>query len=184
MSERAHTATPGPLEAPAADAALVEAYHDGELSHLARWRFERRLRREPALRRELAALGELRELLRAHHEDASPDLWESLAPRLSAARAGAAATRPQRPAWAWVAVPGAAAATAALVLALVQGGPGGAPPASGAAAGEVVRWLDSGERNVVVLQGDADTTIIWVLDAPAAPTEGAGGGGRDGGLWT
>ena len=34
----------------------LHAYHDGELNALARWRFERRLRRSKPLRRELAAL--------------------------------------------------------------------------------------------------------------------------------
>ena len=28
----------------------------------------------------------------------------------------------------------------------------------------VVRWIDGGERNVMVLDGTANTTIIWVVD--------------------
>ncbi|MCA9512128.1 MAG: zf-HC2 domain-containing protein, partial [Myxococcales bacterium] len=38
------------------DIARLHAYHDGELGALARWRFERALRRSPALRAELDAL--------------------------------------------------------------------------------------------------------------------------------
>ena len=41
----------------------LHAYHDGELSGFARWRFERRLRRSPELQRELAALTRIGEEL-------------------------------------------------------------------------------------------------------------------------
>jgi len=179
MSDRAHTAAVPPSGAPddvAADEARLHAYHDGELSRLARWRFERRLRREPALRRELEALGELRALLREIHAEASPPasptVWQAIAPRLPAVRERPAAAR-RRPALGWLAVPGAVAAAAALVLAVVHGWHAAAPAAPEGA----VRWLDSGQRNVMVLEGDSDTTIIWVLDPP---TEGARwGGGRE-----
>jgi hypothetical protein len=43
----------------------------------------------------------------------------------------------------------------------------------------VVRWMDAGKRNVLVLEdgSSADTTIIWVLDAPPADDEDGGGSG-------
>jgi hypothetical protein len=39
--------------------------------------------------------------------------------------------------------------------------------------------MDAGKRNVLVLEDGsaADTTIIWVLDAPPADDEGGGGSG-------
>jgi hypothetical protein len=64
----------------------------------------------------------------------------------------------------------AVAAAAALVFVLVSG--------DNAAPG-VVRWIDSGERNVVVLEGDEDVTIIWVLGADAAASPGEGGSGEE-----
>ena len=43
----------------------LQAFHDGELSRLARWRFERRLVRSAELRSELQALESVSELVRA-----------------------------------------------------------------------------------------------------------------------
>jgi len=69
---------------------LLHAYHDGELSRLGRWRFERTLRHSPALQRELASLRQMRGALQALDGTAdAPDLWESLRPRLAGARAKA-----------------------------------------------------------------------------------------------
>ncbi len=42
-------------------------------------------------------------------------------------------------------------------------------------AGGGVRWIDTGERSVMVLDDDPETTIIWVLDGIV---EGAWIGGR------
>lgn len=148
--------------------ALLHAYHDGELSRLARWRFERELRRSPALQRELASLRGLREALRA--SDAArpaPDVWDALALRLPAedarrAERGAAQVARAwgaRESW-WLKPVGALAVSAALVAALWLGGVGSEPPM----AGGVVRWIDSGSRSVLVLDDQPDTTIIWVLD--------------------
>lgn len=156
--------------------ALLHAYHDGELSGLARWRFERRLRRDPALRRALASLDGMRRELRALESDApAPDVWDALALRLPAAdaRRGEAAARAQvggrRLVW-WLAPIGAAAAAAAVVL-VVYGAFWRTAPAE---AGGVVRWIDTGGRSVMVLDDDPDTTIIWVLDGAV---EGAARGG-------
>jgi hypothetical protein len=143
----------------------LQAYHDGELSGLARWWLERRLRRSPALRAELAALGRVGDWVRdAHVEEAGPDLWDSIAlrlPAVDARRAEAVAAR--RPSLGWLAVPGVVVSAAiAAVLAFYEFAP--APPEEG-----VVRWLDSGGRDVMVLEADPDTTIIWIFDAPKKP---------------
>ncbi len=76
------------------------AYHDGELRGLARWRFERRLRRDAALRSELAAMARLGDLVRESEAGApEPDLWDRIRlrlPAVDARRAEAAAPRSPR----------------------------------------------------------------------------------------
>jgi len=153
------------------DEALQEqlsAYCDGELSGLARWRLERRLRRSPELRAELGALRALSARIREGHEPGSgPDLWDDIAlrlPALDARRAEAAAPHRERGigSWAW-----RGAALASLVLAAVFALRAPAPvPVEAPAKGGVVRWLDNGGRDVMVLEASADTTIIWVFDDP------------------
>jgi anti-sigma factor RsiW len=159
--------------------ALLHAYHDGELSGLRRWRFERRLRRDPALRRALSALRNLRDQLQGLEAGAAtPDVWDAVALRLPAAdarRAESAATRAQRGGrgLVWWLAPLGAAATVAVVLVAIYGGFWPEPSQTGG----VVRWIDSGGRSVMVLDDDPDTTIIWVLDGAV---EGAAtGGGSD-----
>ena len=154
---------------------LLHAYHDGELSRLGRWRFERTLRHSPALQRELASLRQMRGALQALDGTAdAPDLWESLRPSLAGARAkardGAISEGRGRGIIWWLAPLGAAAATAAVVLA-VYGGFFASSPATGG----TLRWIDSEGRSVMVLDDDPDTTIIWVLDGAM---EGAARGGR------
>lgn len=154
------------------DRERLHAYHDGELAGFARWRFERRLRRSPALQRELAEIARVGDWVRAGLAEAeSPDLWDRIALRLPAedARRREAQTR-RRPFGWWLAWPGAIAATAGLALAVSMGWFEEEAPATGG----VVRWLDSGGRDVMVLEGEADTTIIWVIDsAGAAARRGA-----------
>lgn len=149
----------------------IQSYHDDELAGLARWRFERRLRRSPELQRrlgEIAALG--RWLRESHVEGASPDLWERIALRLPATdarRAEAAAPR----GLGWLAWPGAALASLGVAALVVSRW---LAPEAPTTAG-VVRWLDSGGRDVMVLEASPDTTIIWVLEGPAkAATQGGG----------
>jgi len=157
------------------DEARLHAYHDGELSALARWRFERKLRRRPALRGELASLRALRGALQDLEGSAAvPDLWDAVATRLpsSAVREPERGrTREGRSAIWWIAPIGAAAATAAIVLAVVYGGLFATPIDRGGS----VRWIDSEGQSVMVLDDDPDTTIIWVLDGAA--TDGASRGG-------
>ena len=156
----------------------LHAYHDGELSFLTRWRFERELRRNPALRHELDQLSALGDMLRdLDGREGAPDLWDSIAlelPRVDARRRD----RVEKPAWLaglgwWLKPAGAVAATAAIAMVAVYGGFFREPPADD--AGGVVRWIDTGPRSVMVLDDDPDTTIIWILDSM---TEGAWIGGR------
>jgi anti-sigma-K factor RskA len=159
------------------DLETLAAYHDGELRGLARLRLERRLRREPELRRELALLVRVGDAVRASAAPApGPDLWDRIAMRLpaeDARRAEAGAARASRSRRAWL-VGGPLGAAAATAVALAIGLGERQPPSVG-----VVRWMDAGKRNVMVIDdGSAsDTTIIWVLDAPQPIGEGRGGSG-------
>jgi anti-sigma factor RsiW len=163
----------------ARDEALLHAYHDGELSRLARRRFERRLRRAPQLRRELEVLAEIGTRLREiDAEAATPDAWEQIAPRLRAIdtrRAEPAAPAPSRAwaAWPWLMRPASALAAAVDVVAVALG----LLWPEAAERGRVVRWIDGGGRSVMVLDDDPDTTIIWMLDGFAEAA--SRGGVRD-----
>ena len=148
------------------DELRLHAYHDGELSGFSRWRFERRLRRSPALQRELENLRSLRRLL---HEQGSAapevDLWDRIALGLPAADAqrrdeSEARMTPVRGAAWWLKPVGALAATAAVAAFFWVPTTDPTAPASG----NVVRWIDSGDHGVVVLEDDPDSTIIWVMD--------------------
>ena len=149
------------------------AYHDGELRGLARWRFERRLRRSPALQRELRGLAGLGNLVReAEAEAAGPELWERIAQRLPAVDAQRdEAGESAGSGLGWLRPAGALAAAAAVAVA-VYFGTYPTVPSSGAS----VRWLDSGGRPVMVLEAEAESqaTIIWMLDDAV---EGAAQGG-------
>jgi anti-sigma factor RsiW len=150
----------------------LDAYHDGELSWLARRRVERRLARDAAARREVASLAELGVLLREHEsaQPAPPDLWAGVRAQLATARRPerleADDALPARAGWlpAWLGA-GLAAASVAAVM------------ASGALAGDArpvssVRWLDGKGKPVMVLQDDRDATIIWVFDQPEQSSSG------------
>ena len=159
------------------DERALHAYHDGELRGLARWRFERRLARSPALQRELRGLSELGLLLRERAAAATgPELWDRIAQRLPAAdarRQAETATRatPWRLGW----LPPLGAAAAALAVAAVVAQQWLTAPALDQAG--VVRWMDSRGRSVMVLEEDEqnEVTIIWLLDG--GPAGAAVGGG-------
>jgi anti-sigma-K factor RskA len=151
------------------DERALLAYHDGELRGWGRWRFERRLARSPELRRELAVLARLGELVRESEAQApAPDLWEAIEQRLPAADARRAeAERAGGGLGAWLGsrlrplgAVAAAAAAAALAFVLLSGD----NPTGG-----VVRWMDSGGKSVMVLEGGEGVTIIWVLGEFSQP---------------
>lgn len=176
------------------DRAQLHRYHDGELSSLAHWWFERRLARSVALREELRALRHVSAQIAALHQQAeppeAPDLWSGIAAALPAidaqlaeehagraARARPLEVSPRR----WLGLPGWAVGTAALAVAaalalvVVVGPPSGplgpGPETPGVApgiapAGGVVRYLDSGGASVMVIEdAEADMTIIWLMEA-------------------
>jgi anti-sigma factor RsiW len=154
--------------------AELDAYRDGELSLWRRWLVGRRVARDPALQRRLAALETLGSLLREQAESTpQPDFWDGIRARL------ATAPRPEplhetsltapatsaAPAWL-----GAAFATAVVVFVMATSWlPGDAP------SGASVRWLDSKGKPVMVLRDDLEATIIWVIQKPKRTT----GGGID-----
>jgi anti-sigma factor RsiW len=152
----------------------LHAYHDGELRGLARWRFERRLARDPAAREELLALAEMGRLLReAHAEGPAPDLWEAIRlrlPALDAQRAeleeapGALRSRLR------VLSPWVGAGVAAAGLALAIGIEWGDASVSGS-----VRWIDSRGEPLMVLQDDSKATIIWVIEREPGDLSGRRG---------
>jgi len=161
----------------------LNAYHDGELSGLRRWLFERRLSRSPGLRAELEELKRLAHWVQgADPQPSSADVWDDIALRLPAIDAQLVERRQNRAeqprrrvewrAWrgmdslavysrplAATAVTAALALALALFLGIMEDA---APQTPG-----VIRWLDTGGRSVMVLEdrGD-DATIVWLLDAP------------------
>ncbi|MCH8891103.1 MAG: hypothetical protein IH827_08505 [Myxococcales bacterium] len=158
----------------------LNAYHDGELSGLRRWIFQRRLSRSPRLRAELDELkrlaGWLQEL---DPQPPSVDVWDQIALRLPALDAQSderrqkrderwqrRAERRERSGMDWLAAysrpVAAVAVSAALALALFLGiMEDAAAPTPG-----IIRWLDTGGRSVMVLEDQGDATIVWLLDAP------------------
>jgi anti-sigma factor RsiW len=151
----------------------LHAYHDGELGWWARLLFERRLSKSAELRGQLEALRELSSMT-AESEEAvalpAGAVWEGLEGRLRAVDAAIEAEGPvaapaealSRPAWlGWRPVSAAAAAAGALALLLVLR-PGAVPVVEPPIASGTVRYLDAGDRSVMV-QEQADVTIIWVM---------------------
>jgi anti-sigma factor RsiW len=164
----------------------LQAYHDGELAGFARFWMERRIARSADLRARLAELDALSSLVRqAVPAVAGADLWDEIAPRLAAVdvERGLSAGRGRDleveagngsgSGLGWLFGPVgafAAAGAAAIALAFVLASSDTAPVG-------VVHWLDSGDRNVMVLDGEDDVTVIWVFDPNL---DGAALGGRSG----
>jgi anti-sigma factor RsiW len=157
----------------------LNAYHDGELSGLRRWLFERRLSRSPRLRAELEELKRLAHWVQGVGvQPPSVDVWDDIALRLPAIDAelveqrqrhvGQGQRRDEGRDWrgmGWLAAYSrpltAVAVTAALALALFLGIMEDAvSPTPG-----IIRWLDTGGRSVMVLEDQGDATIVWLLDA-------------------
>jgi anti-sigma factor RsiW len=141
---------------------LLEAYRDGELSWLGRWRVQRWLRRDPRARRELESLEAIGALLRDVDAEApAPDLWPAI--RLRLAEVEVRAEAPARaPFWRGAAgylTLGAVAASAAGLALLLAGED---PRGSAAGPAGAVRWIDSRGHPMLVLRDDPGATIIWV----------------------
>ena len=152
----------------------LHAYYDGELHGLARWRFERRLARDPAVRQELLALEETGRLLReVESEQAAPDLWEAIRLRLPALDARRAEPE-EAPGVArsrlWALSPWVGVGVAAAVLALAIGVEWGDASVAGS-----VRWIDSRGDPLMVLQDDSQATIIWVIEGETGDLSGRAG---------
>jgi hypothetical protein len=168
----------------------AQTFHDGELGWFGRWRFRKRLERKPEVRENLLGLQRLGDALReefgsAEGRDASgsTDLWSEIAGRLPAAGI-APGTSGWLPGWTSVwgsnwdwrpAGAGLAAAALAGFLAFGQSG-GGAASAPNA---ESIRWLDARGAPLMVLQDDAEATIIWVPSVQKV--QDSGGTGQSGG---
>ena len=155
----------------------LHAYHDGELSGLQRWWLERRIAGDTEAQAELARIRELGAALRAQADQTpAPDLWSAIVMQLPAqapAGAGAATEREgfgfTLPRWAGAAVVAGALALAFVVL------PGGGPtpgPALPTIRGSAVQLLDTGRRPAVILQDDAEATIILLLPSQKMIVEG------------
>jgi anti-sigma factor RsiW len=145
----------------------LHAYHDGELGGLRRWWLERRLATSSAAQAELARIRELRAALRAQAEQTpAPDLWGAIVMQLPAAVPAAEAT-PERdgfgftlPKWAGALV---AAGAVAVALFVIPGGGTPVRPLPSMLQQSAVQLLDTGRRPAVILQDDAEATIILLL---------------------
>ena len=153
----------------------LHAYHDGELGWWARRRFERELSRSAGLREELESLRQLTDLT-AESEDPTVlplgAIWEGIEGRLRAVDAGIEAegpvamradSAPGPASWAsWRPFGAAALAAASAVALFLVLRPATGPVGEGVIANGTVRYLDAGERSVIVNEQD-DVTIIWVM---------------------
>lgn len=147
---------------------MIQSYYDGELGFLARRRVERALERSAEVREEFDGLALVGELVReSQTAGPQPDLWAEIARELPARTTSLETTSGGlfeglswlfRPAGAAVAM--AAAAAAIFVLS-------GSEPA---AVADVVQYLDPGDNSVMLLQGEDDATIIWVMKPVATET--------------
>jgi anti-sigma factor RsiW len=142
----------------------LHAYHDGELGGLRRWWMERQIARNPDAQRELARLRGLAEALRAQAEQVpAPDLWSAIVLQLPAPPAADSARERDGfgftlPKWAGAVV---AAGAVALAIYLVPGST--TRPLPPAVRDSAVQLLDTGRRPAVILQDDAEATIILLL---------------------
>ena len=145
----------------------LDLYYDGELRGFRKWRFERLLRRNPGLRRELETRGQVGALLReAAPEPEAPDLWAGIAAEIAVADGPRRGTVSEATPSAWLewlqplrlgpVLVGAAAILAFLIV----------PPSDDPVvhAQGVVRSIVSKGKPVVVLDDSDEATIIWFMD--------------------
>jgi len=148
----------------------LQAYHDGELGFFARRRVARQVAASPEAREALQGLARVGELVReSHATPVGPDLWAEIARELPARPV--AASDPGRASFADAlgglfrpATAGALAMAAAAALIFLLSS---REPAGGV---DVVQYLDPGDNSVMLLQGQDDATIIWVMKPVATDT--------------
>jgi anti-sigma factor RsiW len=171
----------------------LNAYHDGELSGLRRWLFERRLSRSPRLRAELEELKRLARWVQgAGAQPPSVDVWDDIALRLPAIdaqlveqrqgrveqrqrlaeqRQGLSEQPQRRDEWrgwrgvGWLAAYSRPLAAVAVTAALALALFLGIMEDAASPTPGIIRWLDTGGRSVMVLEDQGDATIVWLLDA-------------------
>jgi anti-sigma factor RsiW len=149
---------------------LLDAYHDGELGRLRRFRVRRHVARCGGCREELDALAGIGAWVRESLDAAPPpDLWDELRWQLPARRPQPDAPMRERlrrvgPIRAAFGMPvlGAGVVAAGVALSVLVG----PPPIFDAATRTVVRSLNTHGRPVMVLDGPGDATIIWLMDDP------------------
>jgi len=158
----------------------LQAYHDGELGVLGRWRVARALRRSPALRHELAQLqkvsGWMQKVESEQDPIDSPDTWSEIGPALSRidAEVGSAVFASKRrthAGWNWGSLLAGATLAAVLSLAVVLDNGQGIPEhrvtdVHEEIAGGALRYLETYGVSTVVSQDSEDVTIIWLMDVP------------------
>jgi len=171
----------------------LDLYHDGELKGMRRWWFERLLRRNPGLRRELAVRNQLGSLIREAAANETPDLWRNIAEQVAVATPpktpndleteGASRSRDWLvlPGWLsppqWVSLPrlgpvlAGVAAVAVFYATPVEWTPVGGVESAAANNRGVVRSISSQGRPVVVLEGSDEATIIWLMDGEGEAEE-------------
>lgn len=151
----------------------LQAFHDGELGFFARWRVARQVAASPEAQEELRGLALVGELVReSEAATVGPDLWSEIArelPQRPVERAPAGGRAGLSDALGWLLRPfpaaAAVAAAAAVVTAIFL--LSGKDPSTGV---DVVQYLDPGDNSVMLLQGEDDATIIWVMEPPATDT--------------
>ena len=171
----------------------LNAYHDGELSGLRRWLFERRLSRSPRLRAELEELKRLAHWVQGVDVPSpSADVWDDIALHLPAidaqlveqrqsrveqrqsraeqrqSRVEQWQRRDERRDWRgmdWLAAYSRPLAAVAVTAALALALFLGIMEDAAPPTPGIIRWLDTGGRSVMVLEDQGDATIVWLLDA-------------------
>ncbi len=148
----------------------LQAYFDGELGWLARKRVERVLAASPEAREDLEGLSLVGEWVReSQSAGPEPDLWAEIArelPRGPVVEAEAGGGFAE--ALGWIFRPAGAAVAAAAAAAVGIFVLSGSEPAGLA---DVVQYLDPGENSVMLLQGEDEATIIWVMEPAATETD-------------
>lgn len=168
----------------------LDLYHDGELKGLRRWWFERLLRRNPGLHRDLAVRDQLRSLIReTAGASETPDLWGSIANQVAAHAPPERMSERERRAASprslggWLSLPpwlsparlgpalaGVAAVAVFYAIPVRWTSLGGVESAAADNHG-VVRSISSQGRPVVVLEGSDEATIIWLMDSEGEAEE-------------